>query len=583
MNRDHTCGELRKADEGKHVRLAGWVAKRRNLGAIVFIDLRDRYGITQITFDENHADLVKDVRNEYVIEVEGTVSVKENPNPKLETGEIEVLAETCKVLSAAKTTPMIIADETDALEELRLKYRYLDIRRNPIKDKLIMRDKVATIVRDVLHKDDFVEVETPILSKSTPEGARDYLVPSRLFKGKFYALPQSPQQYKQLLMIGGMDRYFQIARCFRDEDLRADRQPEFTQIDIEMSFADEEDIFTEVEKVMKAIFREIKGVNGLTFPRIKYVDAMNLYGSDKPDLRFGNEMADVTELFANSAFKVFNDNVSNGGIIKALVIKGKNDKLSRKKFDELTEFVKIYKAKGLAYLKYDKDEFTGSLNNALPQEEKEALKDYLKLENGDTVLMVADKKAIAQVALGAVRKKLGEELELIDQNKYAFAWITEFPMYEYSEEENRWVSAHHPFTAPRDEDVDKLTTDQENCYSRAYDLVLNGYELLSGSVRIHDSLMQAKVFDALGLTKEQIKNKFGFFIEAFDYGAPPHCGVGIGLERLVMILTGTDNIKDVVAFPKTASAYCLMSDAPNVVDEDQLKFLGIEISKSEEE
>ncbi len=583
MNRDHTCGELRKADEGKHVRLAGWVAKRRNLGAIVFIDLRDRYGITQITFDENHADLVKDVRNEYVIEVEGTVSVKENPNPKLETGEIEVLAETCKVLSAAKTTPMIIADETDALEELRLKYRYLDIRRNPIKDKLIMRDKVATIVRDVLHKDDFVEVETPILSKSTPEGARDYLVPSRLFKGKFYALPQSPQQYKQLLMIGGMDRYFQIARCFRDEDLRADRQPEFTQIDIEMSFADEEDIFTEVEKVMKAIFKEIKGVNGLTFPRIKYVDAMDLYGSDKPDLRFGNEMADVTELFANSAFKVFNDNVSNGGIIKALVIKGKNDKLSRKKFDELTEFVKIYKAKGLAYLKYDKDEFTGSLNNALPQEEKEALRDNLKLENGDTVLMVADKKAIAQVALGAVRKKLGEELELIDQNKYAFAWITEFPMYEYSEEENRWVSAHHPFTAPRDEDVDKLTTDQENCYSRAYDLVLNGYELLSGSVRIHDSLMQAKVFDALGLTKEQIKNKFGFFIEAFDYGAPPHCGVGIGLERLVMILTGTDNIKDVVAFPKTASAYCLMSDAPNVVDEDQLKFLGIEISKGEEE
>ena len=583
MNRDHTCGELRKADEGKHVRLAGWVAKRRNLGAIVFIDLRDRYGITQITFDENHADLVKDVRNEYVIEVEGTVSVKENPNPKLETGEIEVLAETCKVLSAAKTTPMIIADETDALEELRLKYRYLDIRRNPIKDKLIMRDKVATIVRDVLHKDDFVEVETPILSKSTPEGARDYLVPSRLFKGKFYALPQSPQQYKQLLMIGGMDRYFQIARCFRDEDLRADRQPEFTQIDIEMSFADEEDIFTEVEKVMKAIFKEIKGVNDLTFPRIKYVDAMDLYGSDKPDLRFGNEMADVTELFANSAFRVFNDNVANGGIIKALVIKGKNDKLSRKKFDELTEFVKIYKAKGLAYLKYDKDEFTGSLNNALPQEEKEALKDYLKLENGDTVLMVADKKAIAQVALGAVRKKLGEELELIDQNKYAFAWITEFPMYEYSEEENRWVSAHHPFTAPRDEDVDKLTTDQENCYSRAYDLVLNGYELLSGSVRIHDSLMQAKVFDALGLTKEQIKNKFGFFIEAFDYGAPPHCGVGIGLERLVMILTGTDNIKDVVAFPKTASAYCLMSDAPNVVDEDQLKFLGIEISKSEEE
>ena len=583
MNRDHTCGQLRKADEGKQVRLAGWVAKRRNLGSIVFIDLRDRYGITQVTFDENHADLVKDVRNEYVIEIQGTVAVKETANPKLATGEIEVLAESCKILSAAKTTPMIIADETDALEELRLKYRYLDIRRNPIKEKLLMRDKVATIVRDVLHADDFVEVETPILSKSTPEGARDYLVPSRLYKGKFYALPQSPQQYKKLLMIGGMDRYFQIARCFRDEDLRADRQPEFTQIDIEMSFADEEDIFTEVEKVMRAIFKQIKGVDDLSFPRIKYVDAMDKYGSDKPDLRFGNEMVNVTDLFRNSTFKVFNECVNNDGVIKALVINGKADKLSRKKFDELTEFVKIYKAKGLAYLKYDKDEFTGSLNNALPAEEKAALKDYLKLQNGDVVLMVADKKQIAEVSLGAVRKKLGEELELIDKDKFAFAWITEFPMYEFSEEENRWVSAHHPFTAPRDEDVDKLTSDQANCYSRAYDLVLNGYELLSGSVRIHDSVMQAKVFDALGLTKEQIKNKFGFFIEAFDYGAPPHCGVGIGLERIIMILSGTDNnIKDVVAFPKTASAYCLMSDAPNTVDQDQLDFLGLEIAKNAE-
>ena len=579
MNRDHTCGELRKSDVGKTVKLAGWVAKRRNLGSIVFIDLRDRYGITQITFDEAHADMVKDVRNEYVIEVDGVVSLKQTPNPKLETGEIEILASSCKVLSAAKTTPMIIADETDALEDLRLKYRYLDIRRNPIKEKLLVRDKVATIVRSVLHSDDFVEVETPILSKSTPEGARDYLVPSRLYKGKFYALPQSPQQYKQLLMIGGMDRYFQIARCFRDEDLRADRQPEFTQIDIEMSFADEEDIFAEVEKVMKAIFKEIKGIDNLEFPRIKYVDAMDKYGSDKPDLRFDNAMVNVTDLFKDSAFAVFKNCVSDGGIIKALVFHNAADKLSRKKFDELNEFAKIYKAKGVAYLKYENNEFSGSVNNALPAEEKESLKDFLKLENGDVVLMLADKKAIAQVALGAIRKKLGEELGLIDKNKYCFEWITEFPMYEYSEEENRWVSAHHPFTAPRDEDIDKLTTDQENCYSRAYDLVLNGYELLSGSVRIHNSEMQAKVFDALGLTKEQIQNKFGFFIEAFEYGAPPHCGVGIGLERLVMILTGTDNIKDVVAFPKTASAYCLMSDAPNVVDQDQLDFLSLEIKK----
>jgi len=579
MNRDHTCGQLRKTDEGKHVKLAGWVAKRRNLGSIVFIDLRDRYGITQITFDEAHSDIIKDVRNEYVIEVEGTVKVKEQPNPKLETGEIEVIAESAKVLSTAKTTPMIIADETDALEELRLKYRYLDIRRNPIKEKLILRDKVETIVRSVLHADNFIEVETPILSKSTPEGARDYLVPSRLYKGKFYALPQSPQIYKQLLMIGGMDRYFQIARCFRDEDLRADRQPEFTQIDIEMSFADEEDIFAEVEKVMKEIFKQTKGIDNLTFPRIKYVDAMDKYGSDKPDIRFGNEMVNVTDLFKDSEFAVFKNCVAEGGIIKVLVFKDAASKLSRKKFDELNEFVKVYKAKALAYLKYDNNEFAGSVNNALPQSEKESLKAALNLENGDVVMMIADKKNIANVALGAVRKKMGEELGLINKDSFAFAWITEFPMYEYSEEENRWVSAHHPFTAPRDEDIDKLTTDQANCYSRAYDLVLNGYELLSGSVRIHNADMQAKVFDALGLTKEQAKLKFGFFIEAFEYGAPPHCGVGIGIERLIMILTGTDNIKDVVAFPKTASAYCLMSDAPNVVDQDQLDFLNIEIKK----
>ena len=579
MNRDHTCGELRKTDAGKHVKLAGWVSKRRNLGSIVFIDLRDRYGITQITFDEEHADLIKDVRNEYVIEIDGTVNIKEQPNPKLETGEIEVLVDSCKVLSTAKTTPMIIADETDALEELRLKYRYLDIRRNPIKDKLILRDKVETIVRDVLHKDDFIEVETPILSKSTPEGARDYLVPSRLYKGKFYALPQSPQIYKQLLMIGGMDRYFQIARCFRDEDLRADRQPEFTQIDIEMSFASEEDIFAEVEKVMKEIFKQTKNIDDLSFPRIKYVDAMNLYGSDKPDIRFGNEMVDVSDVFKNSSFAVFKNVVDDGGIVKALVFKDATSKLSRKKFDELNEFVKVYKAKALAYLKLDNGEFTGSVNNSLPIEEKEALKNALSLENGDVVMMIADKKNIANVSLGAVRKKMGEELGLIDKSKFAFAWITEFPMYEYSEEENRWVSAHHPFTAPRDEDIDKLTTDQENCYSRAYDLVLNGYELLSGSVRIHNAQMQAKVFDALGLTPEQAKEKFGFFLEAFEYGAPPHCGVGIGIERLIMILTGTDNIKDVVAFPKTASAYCLMSDAPNNVDVDQLDFLNIEIKK----
>ena len=579
MNRSHTCGQLRKENANEKVKLAGWVCKRRNLGSIVFIDLRDRYGITQITFDEAHSDLVKDVRNEYVIEVEGVVSLKDNPNPKLETGEIEVLANSCKILSQAKTTPMIIADETDALEDLRLKYRYLDIRRNPIKDKLILRDKVTSIVRNILHEDDFIEVETPILSKSTPEGARDYLVPSRLYKGKFYALPQSPQQYKQLLMIGGIDRYFQIARCFRDEDLRSDRQPEFTQIDIEMSFADENDIFNEVEKVMRAIFKQIKNIDNLEFPRISYVDAMDKYGSDKPDLRFANEMISLNDLFSNTSFEVFKNCINNNGLIKGLLLKNVSSKLSRKKFDEYTEFVKIYKAKGLAYLKYDDNTFTGSLNNALNDEEKNLIKDSLNIENGDVLFIVADNAKISQTALGALRKKLGEDLELIDKDKFAFAWITDFPMYEYSETEDRYVAAHHPFTAPKQEDLDKLISDKANCYSRAYDLVLNGYELLSGSVRIHDSEMQAKVFDALGLTKQEIENKFGFFIEAFEYGAPPHCGVGIGLERLVMILSGTDNIKDVVAFPKTATAYDLMADAPNVVDQDQLDFLNLEIKK----
>ncbi len=577
MNRDHTCGQLRKEDCGKHVKLCGWVARRRNLGSIVFIDLRDRYGITQITFDESHADLVKDVRNEYVLEVEGTVALKDVPNPKLPTGEIEVKAESVKVLSAAKTTPIIIADETDALEDTRLKYRYLDIRRNPIKDRLIVRDRINTIVRRVLHEDDFVEVETPILSKSTPEGARDYLVPSRIFHGNFYALPQSPQIYKQLLMIGGMDRYFQIARCFRDEDLRADRQPEFTQIDIEMSFADEEDIFAEVEKVMRAVFKEIKGVEDLSFPRIPYVEAMAKYGSDKPDIRFGNEMIDLSDYFKDSEFAVFRNTLENKGVIKALVFKNAAASFSRKELDKLQEFVKIYKAKALAYLKYDKDAFSGSLNNALKDEEKAGLKDLLQLDNGDIVFIIADQKKIVEPALGALRVKLGKQLGLIDPNKYCFAWITEFPMYEWSEEENRYVAAHHPFTSPKAEDVDKLLTDKANCYSRAYDLVLNGYELLSGSVRIHDSQLQAKVFEALQLTPEEAKAKFGFFLEAFDYGTPPHCGVGIGLERLTMILTDTDNIRDVVAFPKTASASCLMSEAPNTVDERQLKDLGIAI------
>lgn len=579
MYRTATCGELTLLDENREVTLAGWVNKRRNLGSICFIDLRDRYGITQLSFDEAHAESIKEVRNEYVIQVKGIVKKREAINPNLKTGEIEIKVSECKILSTAKTTPMIIADQTDALEDLRLKYRYLDIRRNPIKNNLILRDKICTIVRDTLHSLDFVEVETPILGKSTPEGARDYLVPSRLYKGEFYALPQSPQLYKQLLMIGGMDRYFQIARCFRDEDLRADRQPEFTQIDIEMSFASEEDIFAVVEKVMHNIFKKLKGLELKPFKRIKYVDAMDQYGSDKPDIRFENKLITLNSTFKDTTFVPFRNVLDNNGLIKGVVFENACEKLSRKYLDSMQEMAKTYGAKALAYLKYTNNTFSGSLNNVLSESEKEDLKNTLNLNNNDVLLIIADSKEIAEVALGAIRKKVANDLNLVNKDDFAFAWITEFPMYEYSKEENRYVSAHHPFTAPLDSDIDKMLNDKENCYSRAYDLVLNGYELLSGSVRIHDSKTQAKVFEAIGLSMQQAKEKFGYFLEAFDYGTPPHCGVGIGLERLTMLLSGTDNIKDVVAFPKTASAACLMSDAPNTVDEDQLKALHIEIKK----
>lgn len=573
MYRTHTCGQLRKDDVGKTVELAGWVSKRRNLGSIVFIDLRDRYGITQITFDEAHTEAIKDVRNEYVLWVKGEVSAKEVPNPKLETGEIEVLVKEVKVLNSSKTTPMIIADETDALEDLRLKYRYLDLRRPVLQKNLILRDKVTTIFRRVLHDHDFIEVETPILSKSTPEGARDYLVPSRLYNGKFYALPQSPQIYKQLLMISGMDRYFQIARCFRDEDLRADRQPEFTQIDMEMSFASEEDLFAIVEDCMHEVFKELKGIELEKFPRIKYLDAMEKYGSDKPDLRFEMLQHNVTELFRNSEFSVFKSNLENNGVIKA--IKVDNHSFSRKETDKFSEFVKIYKAKGVAFVKYENNDFTGGIAKFLSDDEKNALRNEFSLSENDTLLFVTDKKSIADVALGALRCKVAKELGLIDENKFCFAWIVEFPMYEWSDDRQRYEAASNPFSCPRDEDIAKLEDDKGNCFSRAYDLVLNGYELSSGAIRIHDQDVQAKVFKALGLSEQQAKERFGFFLDAFQYGMPPECGCGIGLERLIMILCGTDNIKDVVAFPKTATAYDLMADAPGNVDQEQLDALDL--------
>ena len=579
MKRTHNNGELRLADAGKTVVLEGWVAKRRNFGALVFIDLRDRAGITQLVFDEQLSKTITEVRNEYVLCVTGTVVERQDKNPKLPTGDIEIRVDQVEIVNSAETTPLIIADETDALEDTRLKYRYLDLRRPCLQTNLMLRHQVTMSVRNYLSAKGFLEIETPILCKSTPEGARDYLVPSRISKGAFYALPQSPQIYKQLLMIGGMEKYFQIARCFRDEDLRADRQPEFTQIDIEMSFVDEEDVFALVEGLMREVFRKTKDIELGEFVRIPYAECMARYGSDKPDTRFGMELHCLNDVFADTGFKIFRSVLDVKGEVDCIVVENAADRYSRKQLDQLQEYAKVYGAKALAFLKYAEGAFSGSIAKVISDEEKEALKNKLNITENDLILFVADQRKTAQSALGALRLRLGKELGLIDEQRYDFVWVTDFPMFEYSEEEGRYVAAHHPFTAPKPEDVDKLMDDQANCCSRAYDLVLNGYELLSGSIRIHDQQLQEKVFEAIGLTQQEAQERFGFFLEAFRYGTPPHGGVGIGLERLVMILAGTDNIRDVVAFPKTASASDLMSEAPSEVDEKQLKELHISVTQ----
>ncbi len=579
MKRTHNNGTLRLSDEGKTVTLVGWVAKRRNFGSLVFIDLRDRSGICQIVFDETMADAVKDVRSEYILQVTGTVAARKDPNPKLPTGEIEVLASEVNIVNTAETSPITIADNSDTSEDIRLKYRYLDLRRKPLQDNLILRHKIQMITRRVLDEEGFVEVSTPILARSTPEGARDYLVPSRIYNGRFWALPQSPQIYKQLLMIAGMERYFQIARCFRDEDLRADRQPEFTQIDIEMSFVEEDDVFAVVEKLMRSIFQEIKNITlPEHFTRLPWDECMKRYGTDKPDLRFGNEIHNITGLFEHTEFQVFRTVMDASGEIDALHFAGIADQYSRKTLDKLQEFLKAgFKVKALAWLKMENGVLTGSIAKPLSDAEKAAIMQEFDMQDNDIVFVIADAPARARAALGALRVKVAHEQNLIDHTRNEFLWVTDFPMFEYSEEEDRWVAAHHPFTAPKEEDVDKLFTDPEHCSSRAYDLVLNGYELLSGSIRIHDQDLQEKVFEAIGLTMEQAKEKFGFFLEAFRYGTPPHGGVGIGLERLTMVLADTENIRDVVAFPTTNSSLDLMSESPNYVDDAQLEVLGIKV------
>ena len=574
MNRTHNNGELRITDVNKIVELKGWVAKKRNLGGLIFIDIRDRYGITQLVVkpENPNYDVANQLKNEYVIQVKGKVIERESKNKDLPTGDIEIECDEIKILNTSIQPPIIIADNTDALEDTRLKYRYLDLRRPCMQKYFITKSKITQAVREYLTSEDFLELETPILAKSTPEGARDYLVPSRLYEGEFYALPQSPQIFKQLYMIAGFERYFQIARCFRDEDLRADRQPEFTQIDIETSFLNDTEIQTIVEGMFKHVFKKVLDIDLKTpFRRIKYEDAMNTYGSDKPDLRFGMELFDCTNLFNHIEFM--------DGVIKGIIVKNANH-YTRKNIDELTNLAKKYKAKGLAYLRYQDNVLSGSIMKFLDEAKQAEIIKELKLENGDLVLITYGKLKIVQISLGALRSFIAKKENMLDPKRFEFAWIVDWPVFEWSEEDNRWYASTHPFTRPKDECIKYMKTNPEKCYANAYDIVLNGYELGSGSLRIYDQDVQKLMFETLGLTDEDIKNKFGFFTEALKYGTPPHGGIGMGLERITMLMTNTDNIKDVVAFPKTQSARDLMCESPSAVDDKQLEDVHISIRKS---
>ena len=566
---------------GEEVTIKGWVSKVRNLGGLVFIDLRNRSGIIQAVVrpENKYYNLANELKSEYVIEVKGTIVERENKNKKLLTGEIEIDVKDLILINKSKEVPFQIVDDITALEDTRLKYRYLDLRRESLRDNFILRNKITYATRKFLNDLDFLEIETPILCKSTPEGARDYLVPSRINKGKFYALPQSPQIYKQLLMVSGFERYYQIAKCFRDEDLRADRQPEFTQIDVEASFVDENDIMTLGENLVASIFKETKNIDiKLPLMRMKYDDAIAKYGSDKPDLRFGMEINDITEVFKDTEFTIFKNIINDDGIINTIVVKDAASNYSRKDLDKLTEYVKTYKAQGLAYLKFN-EEVTGSIVKVLNEKEINAIKETLNIEKNDLVLIISGKYNVVKTSLGALRCKLARDLNLINKGEYKLLWIVDFPSFEWSEEENRFMSSHHPFTMPKDEDIDKLLVDKANCYSKAYDIVINGYEAGGGSIRIHDEKVQEIMFKALELSDKEVEEKFGFFVDALKYGCPPHGGFALGLDRLTMLLAETENIRDVIAFPKTASATDLMCEAPSDVSNTQLKELGIKIEK----
>ena len=590
LHRSHRCTEVSNQNIGETVTVMGWVQKRRNLGSLIFIDLRDRSGILQLVFNEESVgkegyEKAERLRSEYVIALTGKVEKRSAAvNESLKTGDIEVIATDIRILSEAETPPFQIEENSQTKDEVRLKYRYLDLRRPDIQKNLMLRSKVAYLMRDFMAKEGFLEIETPMLCKSTPEGARDYLVPSRVHPGHFYALPQSPQLYKQLLMCSGYDRYFQIARCFRDEDLRADRQPEFTQADMELAFVDVEDVLDVNERLLKYIFKEAIGVDvTLPLPRMPWQEAMDRFGSDKPDTRFGMELCDVSKVVEGCGFSVFTGALENGGSVRGINAKGQAG-MPRKKIDKLVEFAKGYGAKGLAYLAVNEDgTYKSSFAKFMTEDELKALVSAMQGEPGDLLLFAADKNKIVWNVLGALRLELAKELDLLDPNQYNFLWVTEFPLLEWSDEENRFMAMHHPFTMPMEEDWDKIDSDPGSVRAKAYDIVLNGTELGGGSVRIHQDDIQEKMFEVLGFTKERAHEQFGFLLDAFKYGVPPHAGLAYGLDRLVMHMVHADSIRDVIAFPKVKDASCLMTQAPGIVDKKQLEELGLEVEEVSEE